>query len=571
MNKNIEIADIFDKIADALEFKGDDSFRIGAYRKAARILREYPEDIEEVWKRGEIQKVPGIGKGMAEKIEEYLKTGKMKKYEEAVKDIPEGLLQLLEIPNLGPKTLNLAYTKLGVKNLQDLEKVIENGELAKLFRMGEKKVENIKKGIELFKQGRERIPIGIALPIVDEIINELKKYCEKIEPAGSLRRMRETVGDIDILATGKDNLKIIEEFTKLPIVKEVLAKGDTKASIIVKTNNLQVDLRVVGSDCFGSALQYFTGSKAHNIKLRGMAKDKGLKISEYGVFKGETKIAGEDEEQVYRALGLIWIPPELREDRGEVEAALKGELPLLVEEKDIKGDLHVHSKYSDGVETIEEIAIAAKNMGYEYIGIADHSKTSKIAGGLDEDTLKRRNEEIDRVNEKIKGIKVLKGMEVDILSDGSLDYSDKILEELDFVIASIHQGFKKNVTERIKRAIENPYVDIIAHPTGRLLSGREGYEVNIDEIIEYAAKYNVALEINCYIDRLDLNDINILKAKSKNVLLALGTDAHNIGMLKYIRFGIGMARRGWLEKKDLLNTYKWEEMPLRRRKNDTCN
>ncbi|MCM8767625.1 MAG: DNA polymerase/3'-5' exonuclease PolX [Candidatus Omnitrophica bacterium] len=566
MNKNQEIAEIFDKIADALEFKGENSFRIGAYRKASRILKEYPEDIEEVYKRGEIQKIPGIGKGMAEKIAEYLETGKIKKYYEAIEGIPENLLQLLEIPNLGPKTLNLVYNKLGVKSLEDLEKAIENKQLAKLFGMGEKKVENIKKGIELYKQGKERIPLGIALPIVEEIINELKKYTKKIEPAGSLRRMKETIGDIDILATGENNIEIIEKFINLPFVKEVLAKGDTKASVIVKTNNLQVDLRVVSSDSFGAALQYFTGSKAHNIKLRGMAKDKGLKISEYGVFKGDKKIAGEREEDVYKILGLIWIPPEIREDRGEIEAALNNNLPILVEGSDIKGDLHVHSKYSDGVETIEEIAIKAKTFGYEYIGICDHSKTSKIAGGLDEEGLKRRNEEIDRVNERIKGIRVLKGMEVDILADGSLDYSDKILEQLDFVIASIHQGFKKNVTERIKKAIENPYVDIIAHPTGRLLSGREGYEVDIDEIIEYSSKYNVALEINCYPDRLDLNDINILKGKSKNLKFALGTDSHNIGMLKYIKFGIGMARRGWLTKNEILNTYQWEKMPLRRRK-----
>ncbi|MCM8784860.1 MAG: DNA polymerase/3'-5' exonuclease PolX [Candidatus Omnitrophica bacterium] len=566
MNKNQEIAEIFDKIADALEFKGEDSFRISAYRKASRILKEYPEDIEDIYKKGEIQKIPGIGKGMAEKIVEYLETGKIKKYYEVIEEIPEGLLQLLEIPNLGPKTLNLVYNKLGVKSLEDLERVIENGQLVKLFGMGEKKVENIKRGIELYKQGKERIPLGIALPIVEEIINELKKYTKKIEPAGSLRRMKETIGDIDILATGENNNEIIEKFVTLPFVKEVLAKGDTKASVIVKTNNLQVDLRVVPPDSFGAALQYFTGSKAHNIKLRGMAKDKGLKISEYGVFKGNKKIAGEKEEDIYKTLDLIWIPPEIREDRGEIEAALSNKLPSLVEESDIKGDLHVHSKYSDGVETIQEIAIKAKTFGYDYIGICDHSKTSKIAGGLDEEGLKRRNEEIDKINENIKEIRILKGMEVDILADGSLDYSDKILEQLDFVIASIHQGFKKNVTERIKKAIENPYVDIIAHPTGRLLSGREGYEVDIDEIIEYASKYNVALEINCYPDRLDLNDINILKGKAKNLKFALGTDAHNIGMLKYIKFGIGMARRGWLTKNEILNTYDWKEMPLRRKR-----
>jgi len=566
MSKNTEIADIFDKIADALEFKGENTFRINAYRKAARILREYPEDVEEVWKNGKLENIPGIGKGMAEKIEEYLKTGKMKKYEEAISGIPSELLQLLNVPNLGPKTLHLAYTKLNVRSLSELEEMINNGKLAQLPGMGEKKVENIKKGIELYKQGTSRIPIGTALPIVEEIIGELKKVAKKIEPAGSLRRMKETVGDIDILATGKNHSEIIEKFVSHPLVKDVLAKGETKASVIVKEKNLQVDLRVIEEDCFGAALQYFTGSKSHNIKLRGIAKDKGLKISEYGVFKGSKKIAGKTEEEVYEVLGMEWIPPELREDRGEIEAAMEKRLPELIEMKDIKGDMHVHSKYSDGIDEIEKIAIAAKEMGYEYIGICDHSKTSKIAGGLDEDELKRRNEEIDRLNEKIKGIKILKGAEVDILADGSLDYSDKVLEELDFVIGAIHQGFKKDVTERIKKAMDNPYVDIIAHPTGRLLTGREGYDVDIEEIIEYAAKKGVILEINCYPDRLDLNDVNILKAKTQGVIFALGTDAHNIGMLKYISFGIGIARRGWLTKNDVINTYSWEEMPLRRRK-----
>ena len=555
MSKNTEIAEIFEKIADALEFKGDSTFRIGAYRKAARIIKELPEEIEDIWEKGELKNIPGIGKGMAEKIEEYLKTGKMKKFEETMKGIPEGIIELLDIPNLGPRTLNLAYNKLNVKNLSDLERVIEDGSLAKLFGMGEKKVENIKRGLELYKMGKSRIPIGVAIPIVESIVESLRKYVKKISPAGSVRRMKETVGDIDILVTGENGKEIIKKFVNLPDVKEILAEGETKGSVIIKNNNLQVDLRVLPEDCYGAALQYFTGSKAHNIKLRGLAKEKGLKISEYGVFRGSKKIAGRTEEEVYNSLGLVWIPPEMREDRGEIELALEGKLPKIVEEKDIKGDLHIHSKYSDGVNTIEEIANFAKQMGYEYVGIADHSKTSKIANGLDEDEL----------NQKIKGIKILKGIEVDILGDGSLDYDDKILEELDFVIAAIHQGFKKNVTERIKKAIENPYVDIIAHPTGRLLSGREGYDVDIDEIIEYASKYSVALEINAYPDRLDLNDVNIIKAKSKNVKLSIGTDAHNVGMLKYIKFGIGMARRGFLTPSSVINTYPLEKIPLRRR------
>ena len=563
MSKNTEIAEIFDKIADALEFKNDSSFRIGAYRKAARVIRELTEDIEDIWKRKELESIPGIGKGMAEKIDEYLSTGRMKKYEEAMEGISDGIIELLNIPNLGPKTLNLVYNKLNVKNLSDLEKVIEDGSLTKLFGMGEKKVENIKRGIELYKLGKSRIPLGIALPIVENIIESLRKYADKISPAGSIRRMKETIGDIDILAAGKED--IIEKFVSLPDVSEILVKGETKASVIVKENNLQVDIRVIPDDCYGSALQYFTGSKGHNIKLRTFAKENGLKISEYGVFKNDKKIAGRTEEDVYKALGLVWIPPELREDRGEIELAQQGKLPKIVEEKEIKGDLHVHSEYSDGVNTIEEIALSAKDIGYEYIGIADHSKTSKIAGGLDEDELKRKNEEIDKLNQKIKGIKILKGAEVDILSDGSLDYSSQILKELDYVIVAIHQGFKKNVGERIKKAMENPYVDILAHPTGRLLSGREGYDVDIEEIIEYAEKYKVILEINSYPDRLDLNDINILKALGKNINFSIGTDAHNIGMLKYIKFGVGMARRGFLISKRIINTYPSEKIPFRRK------
>ena len=562
MGKNTEIADIFDKIADALEFKGDLVFKVNAYRKAARVLREYSGDITSIHP----SEIEGIGKGMAEKIEEYLKTGRIKKYEEVISDIPEGLLELLNIPNLGPKTLQLLYKELGVKNITDLERVIDEGKIAHLPGMGEKKEENIKKGLLLYRAGKSRIPLSMALKVVREVIKPLSSVSESISPAGSLRRMKETIGDIDILATAEKLDDIINTFVRQPYVKDIIAKGDTKASVRTSYEDLQVDLRVVEKDSWGAALLYFTGSKAHNIKLRGIAKERGLKISEYGVFKGTKRIAGRTEQEVYKTLGIPWIPPEIREDRGEIEAAMKGELPVLIEQKDIKGDLHVHSHYSDGIDDIETIVVAAKKMGYEYIGICDHSKTSKIAGGLDEDTLKRRNEEIDSVQEKIKGIKVLKGMEVDILSDGSLDYSDSVMEELDFVIAAVHQGFAKNVTERMKSAMNNPFVDIIAHPTGRLLSGREGYKINIEEVMAYAAKKGVALEINASYDRLDLNDINIIKAKNYGVMFIIGTDAHRIDMLGDIELGLGTARRGWLEKKDVLNTYRWDNIPLRRRK-----
>ncbi|MDD3725826.1 MAG: DNA polymerase/3'-5' exonuclease PolX [Candidatus Ratteibacteria bacterium] len=562
MGKNTEIADIFERIADALEFKGEMVFKVSAYRKAARMLREYSGDISSIHP----SEIEGIGKGMAEKIEEYLKTGRIKKYEEVIADIPEGLLELLNIPNMGPKTLHLLHKELGVNNLKDLERVLEEGKVAALPGMGEKKEENIKKGVLLYKAGRSRIPLATALKVVREVISPLSDISEEISPAGSLRRMKETIGDIDILAAGEKTQEIVDIFTRQSYVREVIAKGDTKASIRTIYNNLQVDLRVVEKDCWGAALLYFTGSKAHNIKLRGIAKDRGLKINEYGVFRGTKRIAGKTEDDVYRTLGIKFIPPELREDKGEIEAAMKGTLPVLVEQKDIKGDLHIHSNYSDGMDDIETVTLAAKRRGYEYIGICDHSKTSKIAGGLDEEALKRRNEEIDSIQEKIKGIKILKGMEVDILSNGSLDYSDSILEQLDFVIVAVHQGFFKNVTERIKEAMRNPFVDILAHPTGRLLSGREGYKMNIEEVMEYAAKMGVALEINASYDRLDINDVNIMKAKGYGAIFVIGTDAHSTGMLEDMELGLGTARRGWLEKKDVLNTYRWQDIPFRRRR-----
>jgi len=566
MGKNIEIADIFDRIADALEFKGENFFKIAAYRKASRVLREYHGDIEKNMKAGTLSEIDGIGKGMAEKIQEYFLTGSITKYKETISDIPEGLLELFNIPNLGPKTLYLIYKDLGIKTLEDLEKALEDGRIASLPGMGSKKAANIMKGMALYKSGKARTPLGIALPAAEEIIAPLKKITKKVSIAGSLRRMKETIGDIDILATGDKSAEIIENFVSQPSVKDILARGNTKASVLIEPRNLQVDLRVVKENSYGAALLYFTGSKTHNVKIRRLAKEKNLKLNEYGVFKGRKKIAGENEEEIYRTLGMKWIPPELREDRGEIEAAMEGKLPNIIEQNDITGDLHVHSNYSDGVNDIRTLALAARKMGYRYIGICDHSKTSRIAGGLDEQSLNRRDEEIDRIQEEMHGIRIFKGMEVDILSDGRLDYSDTVLEKLDFVIAAVHQGFAKNVTHRMKTAMENPFVDIIAHPTGRLLSGREGYVMNLEEIIEHAARKNVALEINAAYDRLDLDDANILRAKEFRARFVIGTDAHDTEMLKQMKLGIGMARRGWLEKKDVLNAYSWDSIPLRRRK-----
>ncbi|MCI4446214.1 MAG: PHP domain-containing protein, partial [Candidatus Aminicenantes bacterium] len=383
-----------------------------------------------------------------------------------------------------------------------------------------------------------------------------------ISTAGSLRRMKETVGDIDILATGKDGQKIIQYFVKHPKTIQVLAEGETKGSILMETElgERQVDLRIVEEDSYGAALQYFTGSKAHNIKLRGLAKDKGLKISEYGVFRGEKKIAGKTEEEVYGVFGLPVFPPEMREDRGEIELALQGKLPPIIEPRDIKGDLHVHSNWSDGVLTLEELVEHGQKLGYSYLAVCDHSQAAKYAHGLSPERLEEQIKEIDKINKKLKNFRLLKGIEVDILADGSIDLPDALLKKLDIVVASIHSGFKKNVTERIISALKHPLVDIIGHPTGRLISGREGYEVNIDKVIEAAAEYGKILELNAYYDRLDLDEFNLKKAKEKGVLISIGTDTHYAHGFAMMRFGLGIARRAWLSKEDVINTLPLEKL-----------
>lgn len=561
--KNQEIVNIFEHIVDALEFKGENTFRINAYRKAARVISELATDIETLSKEGKLKEIPGIGEGMQEKIDEYLATGKMKKLSEATKGIPEGIFELRKIPGLGPKTLSLAYRELKVKNITDLKKAIENGSLAKLPMMGKKKVENITRGLALMAKLEGRMLLGTALPLVDKIIVELKKNksMKHISPAGSLRRMCETIGDIDILATPHIFMcgaEIIKHFTTLPMVKEILGAGDTKASVVIKEGH-QVDLRVVEESSYGAALQYFTGSKEHNVKLRTFAKEKGFKINEYGVFKGNRRIAGKTEEEVYKAIGVPIMPPEMREDRGEIEAALKGKLPKLIEQKDLRGDLHCHTFYSDGANSIEELAQTAEKLGYEYILISDHSEFAHYAHGLSVQRLKQEWKEIDEFNKKSKGILILKGTEVDILSDGKVDFPDEILEKLDIVVASIHSGFKNKVTERIMTVMENPHVDIIAHPTGRLISNRTGYEeLDLEKIFAKAKETNTFMEINSFPDRLDLNDINCRRAKDLGVKFSLGTDTHYVDMMHYARLGIAVARRAWLTKDDVINTLPWE-------------
>ncbi len=562
--KNKELTDLFEKMADILEFKGENPFKISAYRKASRILGDLTQDIEEITEKGELKKIPGIGEGMAQKIEEYLKTGKVSKFEEIRRGVSDELIAIMDIPGMGPKTLAMLHKEKGINNFSQLEKALSDGALLGLFGMGEKKVENIKRGIQLLKQSKGRMNLGVAFPAARRIVDTLRQKTgsKKIEWAGSLRRMKENIGDIDILATGPDKEKILQVFTHLPEVKEVLASGETKASVIVE-GGTQIDLRVVEEDSYGAALQYFTGSKGHNIHLRGIAKAKGIKINEYGAFKGEKKIAGKEEKDIYRSLEMDWIEPELREDRGEIEGAQKGRLPKLLQESEIKGDLHVHSKWSDGVFSIEEMAKAAQKRGYQYVAICDHSKSLKIAHGLDESRLIKQIEEIDSINEKFEGFQILKGTEVDILSDGRLDFSEEILEKLDFVVAAIHSGFKQDrgkMTKRIIQALENPHIHILAHPSGRLLGARDPYEVEMDELMEAAKKYGKALEINAYFERLDLDDIHCRKAKEMGIRVGIGTDAHHLDQMWMMSLGVAVARRGWLEAKDVLNTLSLKEI-----------
>ncbi len=562
--KNRELSEIFEKIGDILEFKGDSSFRVNAYRKAARVLQDLTEDIEVIQREGRLRSIPGVGEGIAKKIAEYLETGRMSKYEEVRRGISDELIKLMSIPGVGPKTVALVHEKLGIENIEGLERAVREGRLRDLPGLGAKKEENILKGIKLLQEAGKRISIGVALPLVERIMDGLKRRAKvkQVYPAGSLRRMKETVGDIDILTTGAEGGKIIEAFTSAPGVKEVLACGETKGSIIAE-GGIQVDLRVVPQESYGSALQYFTGSKAHNIHLREIAKSRGMKISEYGIFRGEERLGGEREEDIYSILGLSYIPPELREDRGEIEAAQEGKVPQLVEESQLRGDLHVHSQWSDGTATIEEIALKAKEMGYEYIAICDHSQSLKFAGGVSVEDMAKKLDQIDRLNRGLKGIRILSGTEVDIRTDGTLDYPDELLERLDLVIAAIHTGFKQpeeQITQRIISALENPHVDIIAHPTGRLISSREAYNVNMGEVLSKAAETQTALEINAYYDRLDLNDVGCRRAMELGVKLSIGTDAHHLDQLWMVRLGVAVARRGWVGPEQILNTWPLERL-----------
>lgn len=572
--RNNEIAEIFNKIADILEIKEENPFRIRAYRKAASNIESLSTDVEELIKEKKLEDIPGIGKDLAGKIEEYTSSGKIKFYEDLKRKVPKGILEFMEIPGVGPKTAEVLYKDLKIRNTKELQMKAKAGKIKEIRGIKEKTIENILKGVNFLKKSEGRTPLNVALKISEGIIAKLKKLKDviRIESAGSLRRRKETVRDIDIVVAAKKAKDIMNAFVNLAQVKEVLAHGLTKSSVRT-AERIQIDLRVVEPESFGAALAYLTGSKAHNIRLREMGVKKHLKINEYGVFKVGTnkktahpqqgrKIAGRDEEQIYGCLNLSYVPPEMREDRGEIELAQKNKIPKLLEISDIKADLHIHSEASDGSLSLEEIAEISKKKGYKYIVITEHSKTLGIAGGLDEKELFKEMKKIDKINKELKNFRILKGTEVDILADGTLDYKNDVLKELDFVIAAIHSGFKQTkdiLTKRIIKAMQNKFVNMIAHPTGRLMGVRDAYAVDINKILKCARDTNTAIEINAYPDRLDLNDINCQTAKDMGVMLGISTDAHTREQFDNMIFGVYVARRAWLEKKNVLNTFELKD------------
>jgi len=556
---NRVIAQRFALIADMLEVKGESIFRINAYRRAARAMEALTEDVAAVAERGALTEIPGIGTATADKIEEFLKTGTMKAYEELAASLPPGLTTLMSVPEIGPKTALLLYEQLRITSVDELEAAAAAGRIRDLPRMGAKTEANILKGIAMLRRTGARRPLGVVLPVADALVARLRdvRGVKEISIAGSLRRMKETVGDIDVLVTSRKPDAVMDAFVGAPQVEQVLARGPTRSSVVLDVG-LQADLRVVEPAAFGAALQYFTGSKEHNVALRERAIRAGLKLNEYGVWRTAdgTRVAGRTEQEVYKAVGVPWIPPELREDQGEIDAALAGTLPTLIKLTDIRGDLHVHTRWSDGSETAEGMARAGRALGYEYICITDHSQSLKMAGGVTVPELRAHITEVRRLGDRA-GLVVLIGAECDILADGSLDYPDELLADLDVVIIAVHTRFKMTrdaMTRRIIKAMESEHADILGHPTGRLLGQRDPYEIDIEAIVDAAAKTGTALEINGAPERLDLKDTHAHLAKERGVKLVIGTDAHTGDHFQHMRFGVSVARRGWMEAKDVLNT-----------------
>ncbi len=566
--RNQEIANIFYEIADFLEME-EVQFKPQAYRKAALVLEDLEDDVAKIYQEGglkALKDIPGVGESIAEKIEEYIRTGKIKYYEKLKKKTPIKMEELTAVEGMGPKKAKKLYEKLEIRNLEDLEKAAKAHKIASLEGFGEKTEKNILEGIAFLKRSKGRFLLGDILPSVKVIHQKLKelKGVARVDTAGSVRRMKETIGDVDFLVISKTPKKVMDFVASQPEVVKVWGKGSTKTSVRMK-GGFDIDVRVLPRKSYGAALQYFTGSKEHNIAVRRIAIEKGFKLSEYGLFKGKKMIAGKTEEEVYKKLGMLWIPPEMRENQGEVEASLEGKLPQLIRFNDIKGDLHCHSDWNGGEDSIEDLARAAKERGYEYVGVTDHTKFLKIEHGLNERQLAQQRKEIDKLNSQFStfNFQILHGCEANILNDGSIDIKDEALAKLDFVIAGIHSNFKmpkEKMTERIIKAIKNPHVDIISHPTGRLIQKRDEYQIDFDKILRVARETGTILEINSFPERLDLNDQNIRRAKEAGVKMVINTDSHRKDQLRFMEFGVAQARRGWAEKEDIINVHPLQKL-----------
>ena len=569
--RNAEVAETFEKLADLLDIKGENQFRVRAYRNAVRTIRGLQANVADLVERDEdLSQFQGIGKAIAEKIVEIVETGKLAKLQEVTQEIPEGLLELLRIPELGPRRVKELYDELGIKSVSDLAGALDAGHVRNLPGFGEKLESSLAERIaEMRAQSGER---RLLLPEAEEIAEGMVSYLgekaalDRVEIAGSYRRRKETVGDLDILAvpgTDADADEIMNLFTSHEDVERVSMKGETRSSVVLRSE-VHIDLRLLDAGSYGSAMQYFTGSKEHNIAVRRIAQEQGLKVSEYGLFRGEINVAGAEESAMYEALGLTWVPPELREDRGEMEAAASHSLPTLLTREDIRGDLHSHTSATDGSFALSEMAEAARGLGYEYLAVTDHSKSLTVARGLDEERLARQIDEIAELNATLEGgFRLLAGIEVDILDDGRLDLSDEVLSRLDIVVCSIHSGLNKSEeaqTERVIRAMDNPNCNIVAHPTGRILGSRQPYPLNVERLIEAAAERGCFLEINAQPERLDLRDEHARAARDRGVKISIATDAHAPAHLSFMRYGVDQARRGWLRRDDVINTRSLPEL-----------
>lgn len=570
--QNEEVVALFNEIADMMDILGEGTFRVLSYRRAARQIESLTEALEDFVREGRVARIEGVGPNLAQKIEEYVTTGKIASHEELRAKLPSGVLDLLKVRGLGPKKVKVLWQELGITDIETLRTAAQKHLLRRVKGFGERTEENILRGIELMKEGQARALLADAARVLDDVLAALRASgtMERVEAAGSFRRMRENVGDLDLLAVAEDRTGASAAFTRLPGVIEVIAAGETKATILLAYHDyegarrtIQVDLRILDADSWGAGLQYFTGSKDHNIRLRTMAERRGLKLNEYGVFRDEARVAGKTEESVYAALDLAWIPPEMREDLGEVDLAMAGRLPKLVELEDIRGDFHVHTDATDGTEPLEAMVDAARRRGYAFVGISDHSVSATIARGLTAEQALERRDRVRALNREGKGIAVLLGTECDILDGGAMDYTDEVLKEFDYVIAAVHSKFtlpEKEQTERVAAAVRNPHVDLLAHPTTRQFGWRGPIQIDLEEVFAACAKAGTAIEIDAHPRRMDLNGAQARAARKAGCTISVDTDAHASAGLGWMRFGVGTARRAWLTKDDILNTGSMERV-----------